>query len=163
LEGHGKQIELYCMASKTKNAIVDITCFLLIVLFVYAAATKLLDFQKFRIQLGQSPLLTSFAGWFAWLVPGTELLIAGFLAIPRLRVAGLYLSFSLMTMFTVYIIMILKYSEYIPCSCGGILQTMGWGQHLVFNIIYTLVALTGILLTEPSYFIAIKAGHTENL
>jgi hypothetical protein len=48
-------------------------------------------------------------------------------------------------MFTAYIIAITKFSDYIPCSCGGVLQEMGWGEHLVFNICFVLLALAAIL------------------
>jgi uncharacterized membrane protein YphA (DoxX/SURF4 family) len=136
---------------KNKNAIVEIISLLLIFLFVYAAASKMLDYEKFRVQLGQSPMLTSFAGWVAWMVPSTEMIIALLLGFPRYRLAGLYCSFSLMVMFTTYIIAITRFSEYVPCSCGGVLQNLNWNQHLVFNIGFAMLALTGILFhsTRP--------------
>ena len=131
---------------KKKNAIVEIISLLLIFLFVYAAASKMLDYEKFRVQLGQSPMLTSFAGLVAWMVPSIEAIISVLLAIPGLRLTGLYASFSLMTMFTAYIIAITKFSEFVPCSCGGVLQSMSWNQHLFLNLIFVLLALAGILL-----------------
>ncbi|MEJ0031509.1 MAG: MauE/DoxX family redox-associated membrane protein [Bacteroidota bacterium] len=39
-----------------------------------------------------------------------------------------------MVMFTAYIVVITRFSEYTPCSCGGVLEKMSWDQHLVFNI-----------------------------
>ncbi|MEJ0103736.1 MAG: MauE/DoxX family redox-associated membrane protein [Bacteroidota bacterium] len=129
-----------------KRWLIDIICFLFVLLFIYAAASKLLDYQKFRVQLGQSPILTAFAGWVAWMIPAIEIAISVMLAVERLRLIGLYASFSLMTMFTTYIVVITKYSEYVPCSCGGILQNMTWNQHLVFNIVFTILAVIGILL-----------------
>jgi len=131
-----------------RQTFVEIISILFILLFVYAATSKLIDYQKFRVQLGQSPLLTSFAGLVAWIIPSIEILIAIALAIPRYRLVGLYASFSLMTMFTTYVFVITHYSEYVPCSCGGILQKMNWEQHLIFNIIFTMLALTSILLYE---------------
>ena len=129
-----------------KKIALEIICFLIILLFTYAAITKLMDYQKFTVQIGQSPLLTNFAGVLAWAVPGVELLIAGMLAITRLRLVGLYAAFSLMVMFTAYIIAILQFSENIPCSCGGVLESMGWTEHLIFNIGFVLLALSGIVL-----------------
>ena len=129
-----------------KKIALEIICFLFILLFTYAAATKLIDYQKFTVQIGQSPLLTDFAGVLAWAVPGVELLIAGMLAITRLRLVGLYASFSLMVMFTAYIIAILQFSKDIPCSCGGVLESMGWTEHLIFNIGFVLLGLGGIIL-----------------
>ncbi len=133
-----------------KSIFTEIIAALFILLFVYAAASKLIDYQKFRVQLGQSPLLTAFAGWVVWIVPTVEIIIALMLAADKFRLSGLYASFSLMTMFTGYIIAITKFSDYVPCSCGGILQKMNWNQHLVFNCIFVLFALIGILLNpEP--------------
>jgi uncharacterized membrane protein YphA (DoxX/SURF4 family) len=121
---------------------------LLILLFIYAATTKLLDYQKFRVELGQSPVLTAFAGWVAWMVPISEIVISIMLAYSRSRLTALYLSLSLMTVFTSYIFAITRFSEYIPCSCGGILQKMNWTQHFYFNIFFILLALTSILLYQ---------------
>jgi hypothetical protein len=53
-------------------------------------------------------------------------------------------------MFTAYIITILNFSEYIPCSCGGILQNMTWKTHLVFNIGLVLLSIAGILIETYS-------------
>lgn len=50
------------LSATTKNIILETVCLLLVLLFVYAAISKLLDFENFRIQLGQSPLLSAFAG-----------------------------------------------------------------------------------------------------
>ena len=134
------------MSAMKKKIAIEIICFLFILLFTYAAVMKLMDVQKFTVQIGQSPLLTNFAGVVAWGIPITELLIAGMLAITRLRLWGLYASFGLMTMFTAYIIAILQFSEHIPCSCGGVLESMGWTEHLIFNIGFVLLGLGGVIL-----------------
>jgi uncharacterized membrane protein YphA (DoxX/SURF4 family) len=142
----------------TKKAItLEIITSLLMLLFIYAGLSKLLDFQTFKVELGKSPLLTAFAGGVALFIPTIEIIIAGILAIPRWRWIGLYAAYSLMLMFTAYIIAILKFSDYIPCSCGGILQNMSWNTHLVFNVVFVLLALTGIMLCDaPHSFAAIK-------
>lgn len=115
-------------------------------LFVYAGISKLLDADHFRTQLGQSPLLTSFADQTVWLVPISELTIAIFLFVPRMRLLALYGFFSMMVLFTAYIIFILNFSDYIPCSCGGILEKMGWKQHLIFNLLFVIVAAATIVV-----------------
>src|SRR5690348_15832063 len=90
----------YPMSART---IIEIITVLFILLFVYAAVSKLLDYRKFRVQLGQSPLLTAFVGWVAWIIPAVEILIALLLTTGRCRHVGLYAAFSLMVMFTAYI------------------------------------------------------------
>tara|TARA_R100000353_G_scaffold175198_2_gene144930 strand:- start:32872 stop:34332 length:1461 start_codon:yes stop_codon:yes gene_type:complete len=114
--------------------------------FVYAAISKLLDFETFSFQLAQSPLISAYAGIIAWLVPGIELVIAVLLLIPKLKKIAFYATFTIMVMFTAYIFIILNFSDYIPCSCGGILETMSWTQHLIFNILLILVAGVVLLL-----------------
>ncbi|MFV8347187.1 MauE/DoxX family redox-associated membrane protein [Flavobacterium sp. ZB4P13] len=129
-----------------QNKVVRVICYLYMLLFTYAAFGKLLDFVNFKVQLGQSPLLSAFVEYISWAVPVTELLIVVLLAIPRFRLIGLFASFSLMVMFTAYIYIILNYSSFIPCSCGGILEKLGWKEHLLFNVVFVLLAVIGILI-----------------
>lgn len=128
-----------------RGAFIEVVSFLFILLLTYAAVSKLIDYQKFTIQIGQSPMLTGFGGIIPWLVISVELIVSVMLAIPRLRLVGLFGAFSLMTMFTAYIFAILNFSNYIPCSCGGILERLGWNEHLLFNIFFILLALAGII------------------
>ncbi|UNY98619.1 hypothetical protein MQE36_16255 [Zhouia spongiae] len=137
---------------KHRKIIIEIICLLFILLFVYAGVSKLTDFQKFRIQVGQSPLLTSVGRWIVWLVPVTELIIASMLCIPKFRLQALYVSFGLMVVFTTYIVMILKFSPFVPCSCGGILDKMGWTEHLIFNIGFVFLAMFGVLILGKVQF-----------
>lgn len=115
-------------------------------LFIYAAVSKLLDFETFIIQLGQSPIVAPYANVLAILVPVTEIAIAALLLTARYRLLGLLLAFSLMVMFTSYIVIILNWSYFIPCSCGGILEKMGWTEHLIFNIVFVLLSLLAMFL-----------------
>lgn len=120
---------------------------LFIVLFVYAAISKLLDFETFTVQLAQSPLLSAYAGIIAWLVPGIEIGIAVLLMFERARIMALYAAFTLMIMFTAYIFIILNFSDFIPCSCGGVLEKLSWTQHLIFNIFFIILAGAAIFFT----------------
>lgn len=124
---------------------VEIISLLFIILFVYAAVNKLMDVEKFRVQIGQSPLLTPYSDWVAIAIPVMEVAIAVMLSVQRFRLIGLYSAFTLMVMFTAYIFAILNFSTYIPCSCGGVLERLGWTEHLVFNIVFVLLAVAGIV------------------
>lgn len=135
--------------SQIRNIIIKIICLLYVLLFVYAAMSKILDFERFEVQLAQSPLLSAFAFMISRAVISTELLAALFLMLPATRSVGLYISLSLMTMFTVYIFLILHYSSFVPCSCGGILEKMTWNAHMIFNLLFVLLALAAILLVSP--------------
>jgi uncharacterized membrane protein YphA (DoxX/SURF4 family) len=125
----------------------DIVVFLFAVLFLYAATSKLMEFDLFQAQIGKSPLIMGYSKWLAIVVPAIEIIIAIMLVIPQLQLAALYASYSLMFLFTAYIAFILTVSPYVPCSCGGILSKMGWTEHLIFNIVFTLLAVIGISIS----------------
>jgi len=128
-----------------KSLFVEGVCLAFIVLFVYAAVNKLMDYQKFKVQLEQSPLLNSFAGWVAWFIPACEILISCMLAFTRTRLAGMYACFSLMILFEAYIFTVTRFSEHVPCACGGILGKLGWSAHFIFNGCWVAAALAGVL------------------
>jgi uncharacterized membrane protein YphA (DoxX/SURF4 family) len=131
----------------TRKITIEIITALFFILWIYAAISKLLDYDTFKVQLGKSPLLTKFPGFVAIAVPLAELLIAGALVFKRL--IGLYASLFLMVLFTAYLIAILNFSYYIPCSCGGIIgKGMTWQTHIVFNMTFVLLAIIGIILTS---------------
>jgi uncharacterized membrane protein YphA (DoxX/SURF4 family) len=128
-----------------KEILIDIVTALFVVLFVYAAASKLLDYDKFKVQIGQSPLLTAFSGVMAWLVPAVEIIVSAMLLTARFRLHGLYASFGLMVMFSAYIVVITRFSDYVPCSCGGVLERLNWNEHLIFNLTFVALGFVSIL------------------
>lgn len=129
-----------------RNTIIEVIASLLVLLFIYAALSKLFDYKNFRTQLSRSPFLTNFSGMTAWMLPMGELLVVGALLFKPTRWIGLYASLFLMTMFSVYIYLMLNYSSYIPCSCGGILSKMGWKDHFLFNLLFVVLSIAGIWL-----------------
>jgi len=131
---------------KCNEVIVEAIYFLYVLLFVYAATSKLMDFRGFKEQLGQSDMLMGFDHLVAWFVPLSELVLALLLLIRPYRLFALYGSLGLMSLFLAYIIVVLNYSDHIPCSCGGVISSMGWETHLVFNICWMGLALIGIVL-----------------
>lgn len=126
----------------------DLLSFLLVLLFVYASVSKILDFQNFRTEMGQSPMLNAYAHIAAPGVLMAELFLAVLLSIPSTRRWALLLSFSLMCMFTAYIIIILNFSDYVPCSCGGVLQQLGWKEHILFNLVFVGFAAAGFVMSD---------------
>lgn len=125
---------------------IKIVSILLALLFIYAAASKLLDFEAFQVQLAQSPLLSAYAGIISYLILAVEFVVALMLLIPASNRWGLYFSVGLMSAFTIYIYLILKYSDFIPCNCGGILEKLGWTEHMIFNIFFFLLAFLAIYI-----------------
>ncbi|WP_181876097.1 MauE/DoxX family redox-associated membrane protein [Chryseobacterium carnipullorum] len=133
-----------------KTRFVEFTSYFFILLFCYASISKIMDFENFQIQIAQSPLLSAFSNVMSYGVLVIELAICILLIFERSRKIGLYSSFVLMVSFTVYIYMILNYSEFIPCSCGGILEKMDWKTHLIFNIATVIIAAFAVILYSDS-------------
>jgi len=129
-----------------RSIIIEIICLLYVLLFMYASASKIIDFENFQVQLGQSPLLSVHAWWISWSVLTIEITIAILLCIPKYKKFGLFAALSLMVMFSIYIFMILHFGSFVPCSCGGILEKMGWNTHLVFNLFFVVLALLGLIM-----------------
>jgi putative oxidoreductase len=118
---------------------------LLIMLFVYAAASKLLIFDAFGSQLHKQPFPSVFADVLQYVIPLSEILAVALLLSSRYLYAGLLLSFSLLLVFTGYIVLVLiHFWSSIPCPCGGILSHLSWSAHLVFNSFFIGLTLIGI-------------------
>jgi len=133
----------------TKYWILQAIVSLLILLWVYAALSKLTDIDQFTREIKQQhlPLLT--AQTAVWLLPTIELIAATLLIFPKWRRTGLLLSSILMFTFTIYIILVLSgYFKNIPCSCGGVLKQLGWRNHLIFNIFFLVLGIMGIHLSK---------------
>lgn len=134
--------------TKQRHWIIESIILLFIFLFTYAAISKFHEFDVFRIQLGRSPFIGEYANLLVWGVPAIELFISFLLVFPKLKLAGLWSSFILMVIFTTYIVLVLNFSDSIPCSCGGVIASLTWTQHLIFNIGFILLAAIGVLLSK---------------
>lgn len=128
------------------HLIIDVTTHLFIILFLYTGIAKLMDFNLFEEQLYESPVIAPIAPIVAWSMPIIEILISISLFHPRFRLLGLYASFVLMSLFTIYVIVILNIDKELPCSCGGIVEMLSWKGHLFVNSALVLLALISIRL-----------------
>lgn len=133
---------------KISKISIEIIAALLIVLWIYTGLNKMMDYSTFKTQLGRSPFIQSLAGFIAITLPAGEMVLAGLLIFKKTRKSGLYLSFGLMFLFTGYIWLMLNYAYDLPCSCGGVLAKLSWGDHLIFNSGFTILSITGIILSE---------------
>ena len=108
--------------------------------FLYSGLTKFLTPGEFMSQVQQSPILAGIPAGILWAIPVVELITALLLLIPSSRLMGLILSVSLMTIFTIYIVILNLFTYYVPCSCGGILNSIPKSLHILLNI--TLLSLS---------------------
>jgi hypothetical protein len=128
--------------------IADIISAAILLLFLYTAVSKLLDFENFKSVLIMSPLLRPFAGIIAWALPIAEIGIVVLLAFPKTKITGLYTAFIVLVVFTIYIICMVIFTPRLPCGCGGAIKSLTWTQHIFFNLSWILFTLTGIALNR---------------
>lgn len=132
------------MIALIRKYFVKTVSILLALLFVYAAMSKILDFEAFQVQLAQSPLLSAYAGVISFTILFVEIGVSILLLFRQTNRCGLFASAGLMAAFTLYIFLILNFSDFVPCSCGGILEKLGWTEHLIFNLVFFLLAILAI-------------------
>lgn len=130
-----------------RHSVLTIVTALLIMLFSYTSISKLAALQIFHSQLAMQPI----PGWairpLVLLIPITELVVTGLLLIKTVRLYGLYMSAALMAVFTGYMAVVVGgFFKKTPCSCGGVLQQMGFEAHLVFNAFFLTITLIGIYI-----------------
>jgi uncharacterized membrane protein YphA (DoxX/SURF4 family) len=131
-----------------RTTIIETIIFLYAILFLYTGISKLMEYSEFKESIADSPILTPIATPIALGLPWIEFMITLMLTVPRWRLKGLYASLVLMSLFTVYVIGLLLFDKDLPCSCGGILQQLSWPQHIVFNTVFVLLAIWGIVLQK---------------
>lgn len=131
---------------QVKYNLVTVISSLFILLFVYTALSKWLDFDSFKDVLAHSPLIGSLSFLIACLLPVLEIWVATLLFFPSLRRVGLYASLILLIVFTGYLVYMLLYAPELPCSCGGVLRYLSWRSHVLFNICWIMMAIIAIKL-----------------
>ncbi|SFU01874.1 Methylamine utilisation protein MauE [Algoriphagus locisalis] len=131
------------------SVLVEGPAWLLAALFTYTAVSKVYDWRETKFAL--------YNQWFPeWLteallygLPIVEVLVAISLLIPALRKFGFMASSLLMLSFTGYVSWVwFGFTGRTPCSCGGVLGSLGWGEHLVFNLVFLTVAVIGYWSNE---------------
>ncbi|MBN8880491.1 MAG: hypothetical protein J0I32_23305 [Sphingobacteriales bacterium] len=134
-----------------RKLIVTIICLLLFGLFLYTSASKFLAFNRFYDELNNQPLPNVLTPIIVWALPITEIILSLLLMSNKTQRIGLWGSFILMSLFTIYTgLVLLRTFERVPCSCGGVISSLTWPQHLVFNLFFTGISLAGIMLTKQN-------------
>ncbi len=134
---------------KANKAFIQSVKFLLCCLFLYAAIIKGMEFGHFISEMKKSPLLEPFnTTVLGAIILCAEITAGLLLSFVKTEKAGLYLSFFLMALFSGYLSLLYFGYPNAPCSCGGILGTMPYPVHIIFN--FLLLILCGLaILTYP--------------
>lgn len=147
---------------QTRKIVVEVIVILYASLLVYTAINKLMEFELNREQLSIMPLVSSFAGTFAWLLPLVEFIITVIIFLPKTRTLGLMMGTGLMLAFSGYVILLMTQPADLPCTCGGFLKALSWPQHLVFNLTFVLMGIIGWLWNRNINEAKQRMAHSVN-
>ncbi|WP_205512405.1 MauE/DoxX family redox-associated membrane protein [Longitalea arenae] len=132
------------MVANNRKAIVEVIAALFILLFLYTALNKTIDFRPTINVLKTNPAFANLAAEISWTIVTIEYITAVLLFLPQTKRSGLIVSALLMSAFTAYIIYMMVFVPNLPCSCGGVISELTWSQHLIFNVFFILLSLAGI-------------------
>jgi len=134
-----------------RSQTLDIISGLLVILWTYAALSKWIQFKAFTVSLFNQALPRWSIYPLSYLLPFCELLIAIALCFTSYRKKALWASFILLSVFTVYISgALLNLFSRFPCSCGGMISTLSWKDHLWFNIFFIVLSVVGLIMTRTT-------------
>ncbi|QES90337.1 MauE/DoxX family redox-associated membrane protein [Rhizosphaericola mali] len=133
---------------KKQRILLTITA-LLFMLFLYAGLEKILELKAFAKDMSNQTLPQQWVPLLTYGIPTSEVFTALLLCTERTRKWGLCSSLLLMMGFTTYVgMVVMNLFTRKPCGCGELLQKLSWTQHLVFNIVFTLLVLLGIYINR---------------
>lgn len=142
------------MKSKT---IVDILISLFILLFIYTAASKIINWSDTVKAMHNQPLNKSLADFLIYTLPVIEIIVIILMMINKTKLIGLYIFTGMMILFSGYVGLVLSnYYGRIPCSCGGLIKEMGWKSHLTMNLVFSLLGGIAIYLSRKEQTILDK-------
>jgi|GEM_PF-391766 len=161
-----KQLPRLRLGTAAKETLAYGLSLLFVILFLYTVYHKAVAIDAFARGIAKIPLVGTYSEEVAWGVLGAEALVALLLIWPDTNRLALWGALGLMVIFTVYIGATLLFVEKIPCHCGGAIEKLTWGQHLLFNCGFIALA-AGLLLyhykvnVKHKIFTAMKAINSK--
>ena len=132
----------------------------LMFLFLFTSIDKLYNYRQFRDALSKSQVLANVAGLVSWSVPVAEILIATALFIPSMRKTGLKATILLLAVFNIYLSYMMAFAPKLPCMCAGLLESLSWKSHIIFNAVMIVLAIIGIVAIGKSSSAGSRAPPT---
>lgn len=128
------------------------------IMFFYAVINKLSDFETSKQEMMNQVFPAPIAFQLAWAIPSVELIITCLLIFKSTQFIGFVASAITMAVFSLYIAVTMSgVFGRIPCSCGGILKNMDYGTHLIFNLLFLMMAFAGIAIKQHWMGIYLKS------
>ena len=123
----------------------SISGLILIIIWTYSGMDKLVRFTDSRNAFHNQTFPAELAEVLTYAVPITELLIALLLLFSVTRWWGFLSSILLLTIFTTYVGLIwVGAFPRVPCNCAGILESLGWAEHFMLNLLLLALGIFGL-------------------
>ncbi len=119
-------------------------------LYMYTGWAKLMNLSTFIRGNSKIPHLGQYAKLIGYGIPTLEIVLAILLVVPVywIKRTALWTSTLLMGTFTIYLCLMVQFVEKKLCHCGGVIESMGWKTHIVFNIIWMIAGIFALKKTK---------------
>ncbi|WP_394678503.1 MauE/DoxX family redox-associated membrane protein [uncultured Sphingobacterium sp.] len=122
-------------------------------MYMYTGWAKFMNMATFISGNSKIPYLGAYAKLIGYGIPALEIVLAILLIVPvywikrfALRTATL-----LMGTFTIYLCLMVRFVENKLCHCGGVIESMGWKTHIVFNLIWLIAGIFALVRTKVNH------------
>ncbi len=132
------------MKSKT---IIEFISILLVVHFSFTAIEQLVNHNVLRLLLEKAPVMGPVAEQASWIFPFLQFTVVFLLLFRRTRLAGLFCSFIITGMVTIYIIATINTGETQTSKYIGLWKGLSLKNHIILNIIGILLSGLAIILS----------------
>jgi len=129
-----------------KEIAIQILSTFIAMLFCYAMVSKIADYRENLSEMRNQVFPIAVADILTWFIPLVELGIVCCLIYKPFRHMGLWLSFGLLSLFSIYILLgVNEMFNRVPCNCAGILwkNSTYWDQFW-FNMVFMALAVIAL-------------------
>jgi hypothetical protein len=131
---------------RTGHIITEAIISILIALWCFTFVSKIVDFETFNRQIKGAYLLSALGTFLPYFLQCLHLVIIILLINKRLKKYGLLASLNVLTLYTAYLVYVLKFAPSVPCSCIAVLRGMNWTDQLYFNFVALAINITGLIM-----------------
>lgn len=139
------QLDLYPVEGKNHlwdfSWIPRVVRLIYVFLFTYTGYSKLNDIESFTKGIRKVPFFGNYPEAIGWGIPILELILAIGMILPfrKAQRISFKVSIILMGVFTLYLLLMITLVKEKLCHCGGVIGSLGWTEHLIFNSILLLM------------------------
>jgi hypothetical protein len=129
------------------KTITELIASALIVLFLYAAVMQLAFHQTYLTQFTRSLSKEALSQVVAWTLPLAQLSLGFLLWKNSTRLTGLIGTLVLVSLFTIYLFVMLPAGSRSRCNCGELWQKTSLEVNILFNLAVILLSAVAIIIT----------------